>query len=105
MQVRSAGISDIGLKREGNEDAYSIEDSMGLYIVADGMGGHLAGEVASRVAVEMLNRSFKKWVTEKVLPRVHTLLPESEILIIPMSLTSGVHMGPGTWSIAWVGGR
>ena len=65
MQVRSAGITDVGLKREGNEDSYSIEDSLGLYIVADGMGGHVAGEVASRIAVEMINKSFKKWVTEK----------------------------------------
>jgi len=55
----------VGLKREGNEDSYSIEDLLGLYIVADGMGGHSAGEVASRIAVNMINRSFKKWVTEK----------------------------------------
>ena len=64
MQVHSAGITDVGLKREGNEDSYSIEDSLGLYIVADGMGGHVAGEVASRIAVEMVNKSFKKWITE-----------------------------------------
>ena len=65
MQVRASGISDVGLKREGNEDSFSTKDSLGLYIVADGMGGHLAGEVASRVAVEMINKSFGRWVEEE----------------------------------------
>ncbi len=65
MQVRASGISDVGLKREGNEDSFSTKDSLGLYIVADGMGGHLAGEVASRVAVEMINKSFGRWIEEE----------------------------------------
>ena len=65
MQVKSSGISDVGLKREGNEDSFSVEDSLGLYIVADGMGGHLAGEVASQISVEMINKSFRKWVEEE----------------------------------------
>jgi serine/threonine protein phosphatase PrpC len=65
LQVRASGISDVGLKREGNEDSFSTKDSLGLYIVADGMGGHLAGEVASRVAVEMINKSFGRWIEEE----------------------------------------
>jgi protein phosphatase len=62
LQLRTSGISDIGLQREGNEDSLLVEDSLGLYIVADGMGGHLAGEVASQVAVEMINKSYRKWL-------------------------------------------
>ena len=65
MLIRSSGISDVGLKREGNEDSFFVEDSLGLYIVADGMGGHLAGEVASQVSVEMINKVFRKWVEEE----------------------------------------
>ncbi|MGD2126005.1 MAG: Stp1/IreP family PP2C-type Ser/Thr phosphatase [Desulfobacteraceae bacterium] len=61
LQVETSGISDVGLQREGNEDSFSVEDALGLYIVADGMGGHLAGEVASQVAVEMINKSYRKW--------------------------------------------
>nr|WP_320011244.1 DegV family protein [uncultured Desulfobulbus sp.] len=41
------------------------------------------------------------WVEETVQPALHQLLPEAEILRIPLSLTSGVHMGPGTWSLAF----
>ena len=67
MEVRASGVSDVGLQREGNEDAFSVQPSLGLYIVADGMGGHLAGEVASRVAVEIVAKAFQRW-TERDAP-------------------------------------
>ena len=50
----SAVLSDPGLRREGNEDAYCVRDDLGLYLVADGMGGHEAGEVASKLAAEII---------------------------------------------------
>lgn len=43
------------------------------------------------------------WVMETVLPQVRNLAPGSEILTLPLSLTSGVHMGPGAWALAWEG--
>ena len=57
--VQSAGITDRGKKRQANEDALFLEDTLGLYVVADGMGGHQAGEVASRLVVESIRNYIK----------------------------------------------
>jgi serine/threonine protein phosphatase PrpC len=54
VKIESAGISDIGKRRKQNEDSLFLDDSMGLYVVADGMGGHKAGEVASKLVVETI---------------------------------------------------
>lgn len=60
MVIESAGLTDVGKKRKGNEDALFLDDSLGLYIVADGMGGHRAGEVASGLVVETLGGYMKR---------------------------------------------
>jgi serine/threonine protein phosphatase PrpC len=52
---RGYGCSDVGRRREVNEDAFVVDDVLGLYVVADGMGGHSAGEVASHQAIETLH--------------------------------------------------
>jgi len=57
--IESAGITDRGKKRKANEDSLFLEDSMGLYVVADGMGGHLAGEVASKMVVDTMGDYVK----------------------------------------------
>ncbi len=57
--TESAGLTDTGNRRKDNEDALLVDDALGLYIVADGMGGHRAGEVASRLVVDAMRRHIE----------------------------------------------
>lgn len=59
-EVQSFGGTDIGRHRKVNQDAYLRDDLLGLYVVADGMGGHAAGEVASQEAVDTLYGMIKR---------------------------------------------
>jgi len=58
MRLITGAATDVGRVREGNEDAYLVDDAMGLVAVADGMGGHRAGEVASATALEALRSAI-----------------------------------------------
>ncbi|HTO75911.1 MAG TPA: protein phosphatase 2C domain-containing protein, partial [Thermoanaerobaculia bacterium] len=54
LSIEAFGLTDVGRKRKHNEDAFALEIPDGLFIVADGMGGHAAGEVAARITVETI---------------------------------------------------
>jgi serine/threonine protein phosphatase PrpC len=60
VRFEAAAATDRGLRRPENEDAYLVDTTRGLFCVADGMGGHAAGEVASRMAVEALAREMAR---------------------------------------------
>lgn len=62
MKIASFGISDIGMKRKGNEDAFAMNDVLHLFMIADGMGGHAGGEFASRYAVSTVEEVMKLYV-------------------------------------------
>jgi protein phosphatase len=58
MKPRGWAVTDVGRKREHNEDSFLCSDELQLYAVADGMGGHLGGERASRMAAEILEHEM-----------------------------------------------
>lgn len=58
LRIEVAGQTDVGRKRTHNEDNFAILAEYGLYVVADGMGGHASGEIASKMAVDTLQEFF-----------------------------------------------
>src|SRR5688500_15194540 len=88
MRTVSAALSDVGRKRPINEDSFLADDTMGLYVVADGVGGHAKGEVASKEAVEQV----QMWVRRHI-PDVDAAVArgdEASIRQIRRMLESGV---------------
>src|SRR5450755_3787650 len=58
--IEFAALTDVGRKREQNEDNFLVDKKLSLYVVCDGMGGHSAGEVASALAVRTVHDEVKK---------------------------------------------
>ena len=69
-ELRAGGATDVGLVRAHNEDRFLADE--GLFAVADGVGGHKAGEVASQTAVETLQREFTEPTTDALIDAVKT---------------------------------
>jgi len=57
-KFRSAARTDVGMKRDHNEDSFLVNEDIGLYVVCDGMGGHAGGETASRLAVQTIEKEL-----------------------------------------------
>jgi len=64
MNVVAAGETDVGLQREHNEDSFCILNEFDLFVVADGMGGHKAGDVASKMATHAIAGFFQASASE-----------------------------------------
>ena len=93
VEIDAAGLSDVGL-RDKNEDAFLVDETLALYVVADGVGGHAAGELAAATAVEVVRREIQQWhdagrkapmmagvvssAIERACAEVHRLATESE---------------------------
>ena len=79
MHTHGAGATAIGRKRDTNEDCFLVDNDLQIFAVSDGMGGHAAGEVASKTAVEAVARFFEKHADD--LRRAQAAEPDVAALI------------------------
>ena len=59
MRIRYAARTDVGLKRTHNEDYFALIEEDRLFMVADGMGGHASGDVASKMSTEVVGEFYR----------------------------------------------
>ena len=88
MKVVSAGLTDVGRKRNHNEDSFLIDDELQLYVVADGMGGHAGGGTASRIAVETIDKELRRARDSRDNPFVTS--PNLQDALLPDALRTAV---------------
>ena len=105
MHITCAGRTDVGIIRSGNEDNYLMVPDRGIFVVADGMGGHAAGEVASEMAVRSVARdlgSLRGLSDDQVAERMRVSIRTANSTIFQRTLTEHDKRGMGTTVTALV---
>jgi len=99
-KITAYGKSDIGKKRSSNQDSLLVNDKLGLYAVADGMGGHRGGETASFMALEVINSAIENVSNKKdsiqVVPFLKEAVSLASMKIYERSLMDDNLRGMGT---------
>jgi len=109
MKTRVFGLTDVGRRRESNQDSLLVAPERGLYAVADGMGGHAAGEVASHIAIEALSEVLRdnaflsdRTDAQTAASRLQEAFVEGNQRICDSVVTRGEWRGMGTTIVALV---
>lgn len=105
MHFTCAGRTDVGVVRSGNEDNYLLVPDKAIFIVADGMGGHAAGEVASEMAVRIIAQQLgdpRTLAETEASHRIREAIREANAQIFDRTLTEHDKRGMGTTATALV---
>jgi serine/threonine protein phosphatase PrpC len=111
LQVKIAGFTDIGLRRNHNEDHIGFNQQLGIAVLADGMGGHQAGEVAAHMAVGSVLEKLQKLseteslapiTSSKLLEFISNTISHSNTIIFNAAKSIDEHKGMGTTLVAAV---
>jgi PPM family protein phosphatase len=105
MRISCAGNTDVGVVRSGNEDSFLLDCSKGLFIVADGMGGHAAGEVASEMAVQIVAKelgSLRGLSDGEAAARMRSAIRKANAAIFDRTLAEHDKRGMGTTTTVMV---
>jgi protein phosphatase len=105
MRISCAGNTDVGVVRSGNEDSFLLNCAGGLFIVADGMGGHAAGEVASEMAVQIVSSdlgSLRGLSDAEAATRMRSAIRKANAAIFDRTLAEHDKRGMGTTATVMV---
>jgi PPM family protein phosphatase len=105
MRAIAAGLSDVGKQRVHNEDRFILLPEFSVYVVADGMGGHQSGEVASRMAASSIAAYFRNGGLagggrRPVVERLRAAVTQANARIFARADDSRIHRGMGTTVVA-----
>ena len=102
MKARVHGLTDVGRRRENNQDQLLVDEQRDVYAIADGMGGHAAGEVASSIAIKALAETIQDVSDEEANQFLVDAFQEGNRRICESVLARGEWRGMGTTIVALV---
>ncbi len=100
MKAAFSGRTDTGRQRDHNEDAFELLPALGIAVLADGMGGHNAGEVASGIAVSTTLAILKQTAGLSAHDRLETAVQAAHATILEKAASSSRYQGMGTTIVA-----